>query len=56
MASLVKGNSEELETIADSNKIVVKAKADDFSIDGSIDELKGRFLIMKQNIICPLQI
>ena len=38
----MKGNSDELETIKDSNKRVVKAQVDDFSINGSIDELKDK--------------
>ena len=58
MLSRMKFNSDELETIADANKSVVKAKADDFLIDGSIDDLKdiGRFLKIKQNVKCPLQV
>ena len=46
MLSRMKFNSDELETITDANKSVVKGKADDFSIDGSIDDLKdiSRFL------------
>ena len=40
MSGHMKGKSDDLETITDANKSVVKAKADDFSIDGSIDELK----------------
>ena len=40
MAGQIKGKSYELETETDTNKSVAKAQADDFSIDGSIDELK----------------
>ena len=54
----MKFNSDELEPVTDANKGVVKVKADDFSIDGSIDDLKdiGRFLKIKQNVKCPLQV